>query len=381
MVTPADTVPVDFSGYTTGSVRGQGTPPWTGADCGGTVDQAVVDNTTNPNAPKSFGAKSLRLSNAFVGGCFNDLFTPRTTNAAGDSNADPGAFPVGVLQPFFDASFSVASFTGALQPGLRVQVSPDRGDGARMSYVGIEHLVGGGINFDFYDVQGVIGTAPCFQCANFVLTDLGTYDETIPHTVEIQMVFNDAPGRDVVKVFIDGQLKVTGGSWEDYYTMDTESSPNPPRVSRTVDSLLIRGSGTAQPGLAGEGFLFGNITISTGAVPLAGSPSGGGGAGAGGGGVAGSPAGTGGVGTLTVGGATLGAPGATGAGAVAVAGASTGAPPQVRVGAEHVTRNHQAHSTSSGGGSSWLWWLLLLIVLAFAALIWVLFTRSGTTSV
>lgn len=376
VVTPADTVgPIDFSTYSVGSVRGQGTPtPWTGADCGATIDQGVVNIG---------GTKSFRMSNNQISGCFDDVFTPRTANAAGETTADNGGFPVGTLQPFFDASFTVASYTGALQPGLKVQVSPDRGDGARMSYVGFEH-VAGGIQFSFYDVQGVIGTAPCLSCANFVLHDLGTYDPTVPHTVEISMVLNNGPSNDVVKVFIDGTLKVTGGSWEDYYTMDEESSPDPLHmVSRTVDSLLIRASGSPtalqQAAVLGKGFLFSNIIIKTGAVPVAGSP--GGGSGSPGTPAGGATPGAGGGGTVTVGGATVVAPGAAGAGTVAVGAASTGSPPPVQVGGVHVTKRRQAHSPSSGGGGSWLWWLLLLIVLAFAVLVWILFTRYRTTGV
>lgn len=268
----ADTVgPINFETYNPGTVRGQDSPPWTGQDCGGTIDQSVVNNPVT--APPSFGTKSFRMSNAVVSGCFDDAFSPRTTNAAGETTADPGTFPPGTLEPFFDASFTVASFTGKLQPGLKVQVSPDRGDGARMSYVGFEH-VAGGIDFTFYDVQGVTppAVAPCLGCANFVQTDLGTFDATVPHTVRITMQFNDGPSNDVVQVFIDGNLVHTGGSWEDYYTMDTESSPTPPMVSRTVDSLLFRATGTAQPALAGEGYLFDDVSVSTGPVVSAEPP-------------------------------------------------------------------------------------------------------------
>jgi hypothetical protein len=74
----------------------------------------------------------------------------------------------------------------------------------------------------------------------------------------------DGPSNDVVRVFVDGTLVHTGGSWEDYYTLDTESSPTPPRVSRTVDSLLIRSSGTATASVAGEGFLIDDVRLFSG---------------------------------------------------------------------------------------------------------------------
>jgi hypothetical protein len=263
----ADTIgPIDFEGYTVGSVYGQGAPAWTGGGCG-SVDQAVVDNSGFPAAPASFGTKSFRLSNSTVLGCFNDAFTSQTVNEAGESTAQSSPLSGGTRQPFFETSFTFASATGALQPGLAVQVSPDRGDGARMSYVRMQHTATD-LVLDFYDVQGVVGTAPCLSCANFVNTPLGTYDPTVPHTVKITMQFVDGPSNDIVQVFVDGVLKHTGGSWEDYYTMDTESSPAPPMLSRTVDSLLIRASGTATPSLAGKGFLFDGVSILSGPVPI-----------------------------------------------------------------------------------------------------------------
>jgi hypothetical protein len=82
------------------------------------------------------------------------------------------------------------------------------------------------------------------------------------------MQFVDGPGNDIVQVFVDGNLVHTGRSWEDYYRLDTESSPTPAdQVSRTVDSLLIRASGTAQADTLGKGFLFDGISVTTGAVP------------------------------------------------------------------------------------------------------------------
>jgi hypothetical protein len=81
------------------------------------------------------------------------------------------------------------------------------------------------------------------------------------------MEFVDGPGNDIVKVFVDGNLEHTGGSWEDYYKLDTESSPTPAdQVSRTVDSLLIRASGTPAPDTALKGFLFDDVSVTTGSV-------------------------------------------------------------------------------------------------------------------
>ncbi|HMF04422.1 MAG TPA: hypothetical protein VKH17_06375, partial [Acidimicrobiia bacterium] len=241
---------------------------WTGGACGPPIDEAVVLNATNSNAPSSFEKESLRMSNAVVSGCFNDAFTPQTTNEAGETTAQTSPQSGGTRQPYYAAEFTFASFTGALQPGLNVQVSPDRGDGSRMSFVRMRHTATD-LELEFVDVQGVESpnTPPCLGCANFVTTPLGTFDPAVPHTVRLTMQFVDGPGNDIVKVFVDGNLVHTGGSWEDYYTLDTESSPNPPRVSRTVDSLLIRASGNPALDTAGKGFLFDNVSVTTGSVP------------------------------------------------------------------------------------------------------------------
>jgi hypothetical protein len=261
--------PIDFENYNPGPVIGQDSPPWTGAPCAA-IDSGVVLNATNPNAPSSFEKQSFRMSNAVVSGCFNDAFTPQTANEAGEATAQNTVQSGGTRQPYFESQFTFASFTGALQPGLNVQVSPDRGDGARMSFVRMKHTATN-LELEFVDVQGVDPPntpTPCLGCANFVTTSLGTFDPKVPHTVRLTMQLVDGPSNDIVQVFVDGNLVHTGGSWEDYYKLDTESSPTPAdQVSRTVDSLLIRASGTAEPNTATKGFLFDDVSVTTGPVP------------------------------------------------------------------------------------------------------------------
>jgi len=280
----ADTAgPIDFESYLPGPVIGQDSPPWTGGACGPPIDHAVVLNAANPNAPSSFQTKSFRISNQVVSGCFNDAFTPQTSNEAGETTAQTSPLSAGARQPYYETQFTFASYTGALQPGLNVQVSPDRGDGARMSFVRMRHTATN-LELEFVDVQGVDPPStptPCLSCANFVTTQLGTFSPAVPHTVRLTMQFVDGPGNDIVKVFVDGALVHTGGSWEDYYTLDTESSPTPPRVSRTVDSLLVRASGSPAPDTALKGFLFDAMSVKTGPVPVdeVGGPGNGGGGG------------------------------------------------------------------------------------------------------
>jgi hypothetical protein len=71
------------------------------------------------------------------------------------------------------------------------------------------------------------------------------------------MKFVDGVKNDVVKVYVDGVLKHTGTSWEDYFRTQ-ETNP-----TRTVDSILFRVSGTAAPATAGNGFLIDNLVLNS----------------------------------------------------------------------------------------------------------------------
>jgi len=79
----------------------------------------------------------------------------------------------------------------------------------------------------------------------------------------------DGPSNDVVKVYVDGVLKITGTSWENYYRYDSEASAEQsPRIVKTV---LFRESGTATPANAGKGFLIDNLSLLSGPI-LVGPP-------------------------------------------------------------------------------------------------------------
>jgi hypothetical protein len=261
---PTSTVgPIDFESPTYSAVPGS-INNQDGWKATGLFDQAVVLNSVNPNAPDAFGDQSWRVSNAVTSGSFGDQpFSKPLVNEAGESTAENAGQSGGTRQPCFKAEFTVASNAGANQNGLRVTVSPDRGDGARMSFVSLAHTASD-LNIRFFDVDGVTSTPPCFRCANFRETDLGNFDETQPHKVRIEMQFVEGDSNDVVKVFVDDVLEHVGKSWEDYYRLDTESSPTEPRLSRTVDSLLFRLSGTAVPTTLLNGFLFEGVKLESG---------------------------------------------------------------------------------------------------------------------
>lgn len=264
----ADALSIDFESYAPGTIHGQD-----GWSSSGPYDHAVVDNTGATYSYPSFADRSFRISNAVTSGSFGDhTFSKPLVDEAGEATADNGGMSGGTRQPYFEVSWDFASTVPtAEQPGLSTVASPDRGDGARMSWVQMLDTPTG-IDINFFDVQGVDPSgppAPCFQCANFVMTNVATgLDRTVPHNIKLTMNFIDGESNDIVEVFVDGTLVHTGGSWEDYYTMDTESSPMPPMVSRTVDSILFRTAGAAAPATAGKGWLIDNLSTFSGPVPV-----------------------------------------------------------------------------------------------------------------
>jgi len=238
--------------YTLGNINGQ--DGWTKT---GPYDMAVSSSL----GKSGFGSQSFRISNSVTSGSFGDMaFSKPAANEAGETGATNGGLSGGVRQNYFEAQFSLTTTTTSQQPGLLMSVSPDRGDGARMSYLRFEDGVTG-IHVFFDDVQQA---GPCVPsgCANFVETQIATLSRTVPHTIKFAMFFVDGPGNDVVKIYIDGALVHTGTSWEDYFRFDPEASADP--TTHTVDSLLFRTAGTAVGANAGNGFLVDNMNISTG---------------------------------------------------------------------------------------------------------------------
>lgn len=254
----ADTVTVNFENppYTLGNINGQDGWLKTGA-----YDVAV----TATGIPAGFGTQSLRTSDAVTSGGFGDqTFAKPLVNAVGEVDSTNGAFLPGTLQRHFEMQFDLASVLPTLQPGMHVSVSPDRGDGSRMSYLRFEDQADG-IHIFFDDVQGV---NPGFQTSNFVETEIATTSRT-PHTIKLTMDLLDGPSNDVVKVYVDGVLKITGTSWENYYRFDTEAAAEQsPRIVKTV---LFRESGAANLADAGNGFLIDNYSASSGPI-LVGPP-------------------------------------------------------------------------------------------------------------
>lgn len=267
------------SPYTIGSINGQ--DGWSSFGAAGLGGCALYDHlVATQSLYSSFGAQSLRMSNAVTSSCFGDqTFSKSLTQAAGESTAAPGEYSAVPSQNHFEAQWDFASATQAYQPDLSVVASPDRGDGARMSWVQMTDNPGGlGVNFYDYRDIGQKGSleSPSLGCSkgdNFFYNPLiNGLDRTKVHTIKITIDFYDGPRNDVVKVYIDGRLKHTGTTWEDYFRWCTESgggTGNPSlNVSRTVDSILFRTGGASAPNTAGYGFYIDNLSLQSSNVVL-----------------------------------------------------------------------------------------------------------------
>jgi hypothetical protein len=239
----ADTISSEgFEGFNIGDVNQQ--EGWTKT---GPYDVEIVDPTDL--GVTDMGSRALRMSNAITSGSFGDqTFSAPLVDEAGETIAANDGLSGGDRQPVFTASFAVRAASAAPQPGLAVSISPDRGDGARMSYLRLEDTAGGiDVYFDDYSSDD----------RDFRETRVTTLDRRDKHTIGLTMVFVDGPANDIVNVSVDGTVLHSGTSWEDYFT-DWENSSPP----RTVDSLLFRSAGSASS-TTGRGFLFDDVVLSS----------------------------------------------------------------------------------------------------------------------
>ncbi len=232
--------------YTTGSPNGQ--DGWSRT---GSYDH----NIDGSFGYGTFGAQSLRISNATTSGSFGDqTFAKPLANAVGELSATAGAFSVGNRRGQFEVQFDLAAITSTPQPML-MSMSPDRGDGSRMSYLRFENT-GSALDVFFDDVQGT--TNP----ANFVETQIATgLNSAVPHRFRLSLTTLEGPSNDIVKVWIDGALVHTGTSWENYYRYDSEASAE--QSTRIVKTVIFRTAGTAEPANSGKGLLIDNMSLSS----------------------------------------------------------------------------------------------------------------------
>ena len=243
-----------------GTINGQsgvGGFPWKSAPLGaipscnpsptlGQYDQGVVANSVAPPGdPPGFGSQSLRMSNA----CGNGEFFYQTYSAQ-----EP--LQVGEARPnkVFIAEFAFMSTTPAYQPGLFLSVSPDSGEGSRMSWVGLEDTPNGtqvtvsdspNVDGDFVDYQGPL------------------LPRGVSHRIRFWIKTNPGIDNDLVRISVDGvDLGQCFTTWENYYRTAPEQAPPPNRnTPATINSLQFRSGVQGPPELAGGGYLFDNVSI------------------------------------------------------------------------------------------------------------------------
>jgi hypothetical protein len=213
-----------FDTFHTGSVDGQ-----FGWKATGSYDQevATVD-----------GHKKLRISNADTSGSFADMPYSAPVAPAGE-NVDHNVLT---------NEFTFKTATQALQPGLAVSVSPTGDGGSRMSYVRLE---------DGYD-----GVRVFFRDATFNDKWIATLNRQDAHKIKFVTTFVPGYDNDVVRVFVDGEQKVCGTSWENYYRFDEQHDPS------VTDRLMWRlnvdpATQQQRDDLRGKGFLFDDVTSSS----------------------------------------------------------------------------------------------------------------------
>ena len=207
----------------------------------GPYDATIVANSGV--AAVAFGQQSLRISNATTSGSFADqTFSAPLTDGAGESTSADGGHAGGERQPHFDTTFRFLSTTpGAEQPGLAVTISPDSGNGGRMSFLRLRDTPTG-LAIDFVDVPSAVTNAGHVEFNEIGIAQ--SLDRTVPHTVRISMDFVSGESNDVVKVYVDDALVVTARRGR---TTTATIPRTPPATSRSSTSCCCASARPRSP--------------------------------------------------------------------------------------------------------------------------------------
>jgi hypothetical protein len=241
----ADTVgPITFENYALGNINGQ--QGWSKT---GPYDVEVESISSYPAAAGyGFGTQALRSSDFITSGSFGDqTFSPGLSSSAGETGAN-----------HFESTFWIGTTQASQQLGLHMSVSPDDGNGARMSYLRFEDQFDG-VHVFFDDVTN---PGPFPMESIFNETDIATLSRTSSHSITFSIDFAPGPGNDSVAIYIDGVLEATGTTWEDYYRYDPEAAAHGGVVPR-VSKMLFRESGAPGPLDFQQGFLIDNLSLSS----------------------------------------------------------------------------------------------------------------------
>ena len=233
------------SGYSPGDINGQN--GWSNT---GGFDADVVSVT---------GGQALQISDAKTSGSFGDqTFSPALVDAASESG-----------NRHFTASFTIGTATAAPNDGLHLSISPDNGQGGRMSYLRFEYQNGDNKVHVFFDDSDQSAACTPAGCASFRESELSGFAPGTTHTFKFDVGLvpgtNGGVPNDVVNVYEDGVLAHTGTTWEGYYRYDPESGPASPPAIR---SLIFKEGGTENPADAGAGFLIDDIALASSATAV-----------------------------------------------------------------------------------------------------------------
>jgi hypothetical protein len=215
----------------------------------GPYDVQVALVATYPAAADyGFDTQALRMSDAVTSGSF------------GDQTFSPGVDPAGenTTLNHFESTFAFGSTQATEQVGMHVSVSPDSGDGGRMSYLRFEDRRNG-VHVFFDDVHN---PGPIGHVSNFRERHIAVLSRDAAHTIRFKMQFKPGPGNDKVTIYIDGKKEVTGTTWENYYRYDPEQTPTGNQVP-TTSKMLFRESGTANAADLNNGFLVDGLLLSS----------------------------------------------------------------------------------------------------------------------
>ena len=139
---------------------------------------------------------------------FYQTYSPRESVQVGEDR----------VKKVFMAQFAFMSKTPAYQPGLFLSVSPDSGEGSRMSWVGLEDTPAG-IRVSAADTPEVDGEFVDYP-------NLAVLDRTHPHTIRFWIEVNRGPDNDLVRIAIDGRdAGQCFTTWENYYRTAPEQAP------------------------------------------------------------------------------------------------------------------------------------------------------------
>jgi len=259
-----DHVKVNFENYSLGNINGQDGWKRTNPN----IDSNVVDTTGR----SGFGKKALQISNAVSGSFGDQTFVKPLKDSVGESGSTASTFTAGKRYKTFEAAFDLA----AVEPNnpkvdLHMSVSPDRGDGSRMSFLRFVDTPQG-IVVTFNDVKQMyaVGDPNCYNagrplatrygpCAIFDDLQIATLNRKRKNRIGFYLHTANGNYNDVVKIYINGKLVHTGTSWESYYKEDVESGAE--QSVRIVKTLLFRASGHAEPLHINKGFLIDNIVM------------------------------------------------------------------------------------------------------------------------